>query len=97
MIQSPSSLTKRNFTSPLLTTTRFIGRKVLRTASGLMSMLTNQMSLPLAIQGPKAEDLMARVFGESVRDIKFFKFRMYDFLGQSMAIARSGYSKQGWL
>lgn len=50
---------------------------------------------PLAVQGPKADDLMARVFGDSVRDIRFFKFRMYDFQGQPMAVARSGYSKQG--
>ena len=27
---------------------------------------------PLAVQGPKADDLMARVFGNIVRDIKFF-------------------------
>jgi len=27
---------------------------------------------PLAIQGPKADDLMANVFGDSIRDIKFF-------------------------
>ena len=50
---------------------------------------------PLAIQGPKAEDLMARVFGDRVRDIRFFRFDMFQFEGQDLAIARSGYSKQG--
>jgi len=50
---------------------------------------------PLAIQGPKADDLLARVFGDTVRDIKFFRFGMYDFMGRSLAVARSGYSKQG--
>ena len=50
---------------------------------------------PLAVQGPKSEDLMARVFGEAVRDIRFFKFAMLDFQGHPMLIARSGYSKQG--
>ena len=50
---------------------------------------------PLAIQGPKADDLLARVFGDAVRDIRFFRFGMFDFEGRSMAIARSGYSKQG--
>jgi len=29
---------------------------------------------PLAVQGPKADDLMADLLGESVRDIKFFRF-----------------------
>jgi len=50
---------------------------------------------PLAIQGPKAEELMARVFGDQVRDIKFFRFSMISVDGVDMAIARSGYSKQG--
>ncbi|WP_170363506.1 dimethylsulfoniopropionate demethylase [Ruegeria arenilitoris] len=50
---------------------------------------------PLAVQGPKADDLMARVFGDRVRDIRFFKFDMFQFEGRDLAIARSGYSKQG--
>lgn len=50
---------------------------------------------PLAIQGPKADDLAARVFGEAVRDIRFFRFGMFDFQGTQLAVARSGYSKQG--
>lgn len=50
---------------------------------------------PLAIQGPLADDLMARVFGDAVRDIRFFRFGLFDFLGRKLAIARSGYSKQG--
>lgn len=50
---------------------------------------------PLAIQGPKAEELVARVFGDRVRDIRFFRFDMFQFEGRDMAIARSGYSKQG--
>ncbi|MEM8804214.1 MAG: glycine cleavage T C-terminal barrel domain-containing protein, partial [Pseudomonadota bacterium] len=50
---------------------------------------------PLAVQGPKAEDLMARVFGDAVRDIRFFRFDMLDFQGRELVVARSGYSKQG--
>ncbi|MEL6681218.1 MAG: dimethylsulfoniopropionate demethylase [Pseudomonadota bacterium] len=50
---------------------------------------------PLAVQGPLADDLMARVFGDAVRATKFFRFGWFDFQGVSMAIARSGYSKQG--
>ncbi len=50
---------------------------------------------PLAIQGPKADDLMARVFGNRVRDVRFFKFDMFTFEGRDLAVARSGYSKQG--
>ena len=50
---------------------------------------------PLAVQGPKADELMARVFGDRVRDIRFFRFDMFEFEGRDLAIARSGYSKQG--
>ncbi|MDU8944702.1 dimethylsulfoniopropionate demethylase [Ovoidimarina sediminis] len=50
---------------------------------------------PLAVQGPKAEDLMASVFGDQVRDIRFFRYSWLDFMGRSLVIARSGYSKQG--
>lgn len=50
---------------------------------------------PLAVQGPKAEDLMARVFGEAVRDVRFFRFGIFDFQGRDLVVARSGYSKQG--
>ena len=50
---------------------------------------------PLGVQGPKADELMARVFGDAVRDIRFFRFGMFDFMGRSIVVARSGYSKQG--
>lgn len=50
---------------------------------------------PLAVQGPKAEDLMARVFGEAVRAIRFFRFATLRFQGVDLIVARSGYSKQG--
>ncbi len=50
---------------------------------------------PLAVQGPKAEELMTRVFGPRVKDIRFFRFDMFEYEGVDLAIARSGYSKQG--
>ena len=49
---------------------------------------------PLAIQGPKSEDLMVSVFGEDIKKIKFFNYRVMDFMGTKQIIARSGYSKQ---
>ncbi len=50
---------------------------------------------PLAVQGPKADVLMERVFGTEVHDIKFFRFKYLDFENHPLLIARSGYSKQG--
>jgi dimethylsulfoniopropionate demethylase len=50
---------------------------------------------PLAVQGPKADDLMANVFGDSIRALRFFRYGWFTFAGRDMLIARSGYSKQG--
>ncbi len=50
---------------------------------------------PLAVQGPKADDLMAAVFGEEVRAIRFFRFAVLPFRGHPLVVARSGWSKQG--
>ncbi len=50
---------------------------------------------PLAVQGPKAEELVARVFGDKIRDIRFFRFGWFKFQGRDLVVARSGYSKQG--
>ncbi len=50
---------------------------------------------PLAVQGPRADDLMAAVFGEQVRQIRFFRFVPLNFQGRDLVVARSGYSKQG--
>lgn len=50
---------------------------------------------PLAVQGPKAENLMASLFGDEVRKLRFFKFGWFEFEGTRQLIARSGFSKQG--
>ena len=50
---------------------------------------------PLAIQGPKAENVVAALFGEEIRKIRFFRFAYVDFQGTRQLIARSGFSKQG--
>ncbi len=50
---------------------------------------------PLAVQGPKAEQLVTRVFGNEVPGIRFFRSKMLEFRGKAMMVMRSGYSKQG--
>jgi dimethylsulfoniopropionate demethylase len=49
----------------------------------------------LAIQGPKSFDLMEKIFGKEIKELKFFGFDYYDFEGVKHLIARSGWSKQG--
>lgn len=50
---------------------------------------------PLAVQGTLAEDVVAAVFGEEARSIRFFRFAHLSFRGHSMVVARSGWSAQG--
>lgn len=50
---------------------------------------------PLAVQGPKALDLMVRLFGEELRRMRPFGMTTGTFEGQSHVITRSGWSKQG--
>ena len=49
----------------------------------------------MAIQGPKSFDLMKKVFGKAITELKFFGFDYFDFKGTKHLIARSGWSKQG--
>jgi len=50
---------------------------------------------PLAVQGPLAEQLMTRVFGDRVADIRFFRHRRLCYRGKQFIVSRSGWSKQG--
>ena len=50
---------------------------------------------PLAVQGPKADDLMADLVGEQARSIKFFRFIETTIAGTPVVLARSGWSGQG--
>lgn len=50
---------------------------------------------PLAVQGPKAEELMTRIFGDEVADIRFFRHRKMPYRTAQFTVARSGWSKQG--
>jgi dimethylsulfoniopropionate demethylase len=50
---------------------------------------------PLAVQGPKANELMRRVFGEDIVATRFFRHKPVEFNGTRMIVARSGWSLQG--
>ena len=50
---------------------------------------------PLAIQGPKAEDVTAALLGDWVRGLRYFGFQEFVLDGIPMVVARSGWSKQG--
>ena len=50
---------------------------------------------PLAIQGPRAEDVVAAALGEWVRDLRFFRFERHTQDGIPLTVCRSGWSGQG--
>lgn len=50
---------------------------------------------PMALQGPKAEDVVAAIMGDWVRSLKYFWFRNTEIEGIPVAVQRSGWSKQG--
>ena len=50
---------------------------------------------PLAVQGPLAEDVIATIFGQWIRDIRFFRTAESEVNGIPVLLARSGWSKQG--
>ena len=50
---------------------------------------------PMAVQGPKAEDVIASLFGDWVRELRYFWFRDIELEGIPLMLARSGWSKQG--
>ena len=50
---------------------------------------------PLAIQGPKAADVLAKVFGERIHSLKRFNFDYFPLDGSSQLIAKTGYSRIG--
>jgi glycine cleavage system aminomethyltransferase T len=49
---------------------------------------------PLAVQGPKAEDVVASMCGDWVRALKYFGFKETEIEGIPVVVARSGWSKQ---
>lgn len=62
---------------------------------GLDVTLVDPEVAPLAVQGPRAEDVVAALFGDWVRDLKYFWFRAAEIDSIPLIVARSGWSKQG--
>ncbi len=50
---------------------------------------------PLAVQGPKSFDVVADLFGDWTRELRYFWFQETELEGIPLILARSGWSKQG--
>lgn len=62
---------------------------------GLEVEISEPDASPMAIQGPLAEDVVASVMGDRVRDLRYFWFREAEVDGIPVIVQRSGWSKQG--
>jgi aminomethyltransferase len=76
-------------------------RDVLLWAKGLAVGYQMQVAIqapdvsPLAVQGPKSFDVVADLFGDWIRKLRYFWFRETELEGIPLVLARSGWSKQG--
>ena len=50
---------------------------------------------PLAVQGPKATAVISNLFGDWVKELKYFGFREANLDGIPLIVSKSGWSKQG--
>ncbi len=50
---------------------------------------------PLAVQGPKATSVVSNLFGEWVKELKYFEFCEASLDGIPLIVSKSGWSKQG--
>jgi len=50
---------------------------------------------PLSVQGPKADELLSRVLGDAIRELKFFRFMETTIAETPVVVARTGWSGQG--
>ena len=69
--------------------------KAIGAERGLDVEVTEPDVSPLAIQGPKAMDVVADLFGPQVRDMRYFHFVETNLEGIPILLQRSGWSKQG--
>ena len=97
MINDPVllKLSEDNFWLSIADSDVLLWAKGLALGAGLNVTVDEPDVSPLAVQGPKAEEVMAAVFGNQVREVKFFQFAHVEFAGEPQIIARSGYSRQG--
>ncbi len=50
--------------------------------------------LTIAVQGPKSEELISKIFGEEIKFLKYFNFKKLSFNRESLIVSKTGFSKQ---
>jgi aminomethyltransferase len=49
---------------------------------------------PLQLQGPKSRDIMIKIFGDEIQDLKYYWFKEFLFNGIKLIISRTGWSSE---
>ena len=49
---------------------------------------------PLQLQGPKSKDIMIKIFGEQIADLKYYWFKQFTFNNTELIISRTGWSSE---
>ena len=47
---------------------------------------------PLQLQGPKSSEIMIKLFGENIKDLKYYWFKELDLDGIPLIVLRTGWS-----
>ena len=62
--------------------------------SGLNIKISEPDVSPLQLQGPTSAEIMVKLFGEDIKDLKYYWFREYELDGIPLIISRTGWSSE---
>ena len=62
--------------------------------SGLNVNITEPDVSPLQLQGPSSAKIMVKLFGENIKDLKYYWFREYELDGIPLVVSRTGWSSE---
>jgi glycine cleavage system aminomethyltransferase T len=62
--------------------------------SGMKVNITEPDVSPLQLQGPTSKEIMIKLFGESIKDLKYYWFREYNLDDIPLIISRTGWSSE---
>ena len=62
--------------------------------SGLDVKISEPDVSPLQLQGPTSQEIMVKVFGEDIRDLKYYWLREYKLDGIPLIVSRTGWSSE---
>jgi aminomethyltransferase len=49
---------------------------------------------PIQLQGPKSKDIMVKIFGDEILDIKYYWFKRFNLNGIDLLVSRTGWSSE---